>query len=81
MAALHAFLMLLPLCLFADAWRIRRRPPTGDGGARLVRWLLLNGACSFVNQYSGLSVLDAMSSPLSHAIANVMKRATVITAA
>ena len=32
-------------------------------------------------EYSGLSVLDAMSSPLSHAVANVMKRASVITAA
>ena len=48
---------------------------------RLIKWLLINGGCSYVNQYSGLSVLDAMSSPLSHALANVMKRATVITAA
>ena len=47
----------------------------------MLRWILINGGCSYVNQYSGLSVLDAMSSPLSHALANVMKRATVITAA
>ena len=47
----------------------------------MLRWIVINGGCSYVNQYSGLSVLDAMSSPLSHALANVMKRATVITAA
>ena len=48
---------------------------------RVLTWFLFNGALSYINQYSGLSVLEAMSSPLSHALANVMKRATVITAA
>lgn len=124
MAALHAFLMLLPLSAALDAWRIQRRPLSRDKTLRVLRWLLLNGGCSYVNQYSGLcarvasrattathqqalgplslcprvlgdgaprilarsrvrvaAVLDAMSSPLSHALANVMKRATVITAA
>jgi len=33
------------------------------------------------NQYAGLTVLDAMSSPLSHALANVLKRAAVISMA
>ncbi|KAL1528565.1 hypothetical protein AB1Y20_009906 [Prymnesium parvum] len=45
------------------------------------KWLAINGVVSFLNQYTGLSVLDAMHSPLSHALANVMKRAVVITAA
>jgi solute carrier family 35 protein E1 len=79
MAALHALLMLLPLSLLLDAWRITRSPLPDAEVRRVLRWLLLNGLCSFVNQYTGLSVLDAMSTPLSHAIANVMKRATVIT--
>lgn len=81
LAALHAFAMLLPLSVVLDAWRIQQRPLSHAKALRLVRWLLMNGVCSYVNQYSGLSVLDAMSSPLSHALANVMKRATVITAA
>ena len=34
-----------------------------------------------LSRYAGLSVLDAMVSPLSHALANVMKRAAVITIA
>jgi hypothetical protein len=67
----------LHACLSARAGR----PLSHAQAVRVVRWLLLNGACSAVNQYSGLSVLDAMSSPLSHALANVIKRATVITAA
>ena len=81
MAALHAFLMLVPLSILLDVWRIRRSPLNPNQSTRLIKWLLLNGAASYVNQYSGLSVLDAMSSPLSHALANVMKRATVITCA
>lgn len=79
MAALHALLMLLPLSLLLDSWRIARDPPSARESSRVLRWLVLNGLCSFINQYSGLSVLDLMSTPLSHAIANVMKRATVIT--
>jgi len=42
---------------------------------------MVNGLASFANQYTGLSVLHAMASPLSHALANVMKRAAVITMA
>ena len=79
MAALHAFAMLLPLSILFDLWRMMRQPPSGEESWRVARWLLLNGLCSYINQYSGLSVLDAMSSPLSHALANVMKRASVIT--
>jgi hypothetical protein len=53
-----------------------------DGArVRIASWLVLNGLCSFVNQYVSLSVLDAMASPLSYALAQVMKRATVITVA
>ena len=74
MAALHALLMLLPLSLLLDSWRIHRSPLSAADATRVIRWLLLNGLCSYINQYSGLSVLEAMSSPLSHAIANVMKR-------
>ena len=61
MAALHALLMLLPLSLLLDAWRITRAPLPAAAARRVLRWLLLNGLCSFVNQYTGLSVLDAMS--------------------
>ena len=81
MAALHAFAMLLPLSAALDLWRIARQPLRGEQSLRVARWLFFNGLCSYVNQYSGLSVLDAMSSPLSHAIANVMKRFTVISLA
>jgi len=38
----------------------------------------LAGLCSFVNQYAGLSVLDRLATPLSHALANVLKRAVVV---
>lgn len=77
---------LLPLFLVIDAWRLH---PMGwaagaagsDDWLRTARWLLFNAGCSFVNQYAGLSVLDALSSPLSHALANVMKRAAVISIA
>ena len=79
MAALHAFLMLLPLSAALDLWRIARQPLSGAQSLRVMRWLFFNGLFSYVNQYAGLSVLDAMSSPLSHALANVMKRASVIT--
>lgn len=81
MAALHALCMLLPLSVALDAWRIGRWPLSRAAQLRVGRWLVLNGLCSYVNQYSGLSVLDTMETPLSHALANVMKRATVITAA
>ena len=78
-AAVYAFLLLLPLFLLLEAWRI---PPLAPHErASTAYWLGLNGLASFVNQYSGLSVLDAMSTPLSHAIANVMKRAAVISVA
>jgi len=77
MAALHAFFMLLPLSLAVDVWRLT--PLAQADALRVCRWLALNGLCSFVNQYVALSVLDAMVSPLSYALANVMKRATVIT--
>jgi solute carrier family 35 protein E1 len=81
MAALQALLMLLPLSVALDARRICNLPLNHSHLRRVGLWLLLNGFCSYVNQYSGLSVLDAMSSPLSHALANVMKRFTVITIA
>ena len=73
-AAVFAFVLLLPLFFFLDA---RRLTPLDR---RTAGVLLLNCACS-LNQYTGLSVLDAMSSPLSHSLANVMKRAAVITVA
>ena len=53
----------------AEAWR------------RTAQLLLVNGLASFANQYTGLTVLHAMASPLSHALANVMKRAAVISMA
>ena len=83
MAALQAFFLLLPLALALDAWRLPALFATLERPAwlRIAKWLFLNGLCSFVNQYVALSVLDAMSSPLSYALAQVMKRATVITVA
>ena len=74
-AAVFAFVLLLPLFFFLDAWRLTPLD------RRTAGVLLLNCACSWLNQYTGLSVLDAMSSPLSHSLANVMKRAAVITVA
>ena len=62
MAALHALLMLLPLSLLLDSWRIARAPLSPSESSRVLRWLVLNGLCSFINQYSGLSVLDLMLS-------------------
>mmetsp|Transcript_28190 Transcript_28190/g.86146 ORF Transcript_28190/g.86146 Transcript_28190/m.86146 type:complete len:369 (+) Transcript_28190:44-1150(+) len=50
---------------------------TGLRSAALL-WMLVNGLCSFCNQYACLSVLDRFSTPLSHALANVMKRAFVV---
>ena len=50
MAALHAFAMLLPLSLALDAWRIRRHPLPPAHTARILRWLVLNGVCSYVNR-------------------------------
>ena len=79
MAAFQAFCLLLPICLGTEAWRIE--PLLTPRAQRVACWLLLNGGCSFVNQYVALSVLDAMASPISYSLANVMKRATVITIA
>ena len=83
MVALYAFLILVPLCALSDVWRWGQTLAAigHEARAATARRLLLNGVASFINQYSGLSVLDAMSSPLSHALANVMKRAAVITVA
>lgn len=80
MASFYAFAALLPLFLLLDAWRIPKLTNSQQTLATF-KWLLLNGSCSAANQYTGLSVLDAMTSPLSHALANVMKRACVITIA
>ena len=77
-AAVYACVLLLPLALAIESWRIEL---TNTRLRSVVGGLTLNGLCSFVNQYTGLTVLDAMSTPLSHALANVMKRAVVITAA
>jgi len=76
--AVYSLLLLLPLVLYdARQWpAIGWRRPLAA-----LHWLILNGVCSFVNQYTALSVLDAMESPLSHALANVLKRAAVITIA
>jgi len=65
--------------LLIEAWRIAPMPHLHLRA--VLKWMAANGIISFVNQYTGLSVLDCMSSPLSHALANVMKRAVVITAA
>lgn len=63
MAAVYAFMMLLPLCLLVEAWRIA---PVSRASARSTcKWLAVNGVVSFLNQYTALSVLDAMHSPLS----------------
>lgn len=81
-AAIYAFLMLLPPFVLLDAWRIFAGKLLHKGNRLDAgKWLCVNGLCSFVNQYAGLSVLDALASPLSHALANVMKRAAVISAA
>ena len=77
MAALHAFLMLLPLSLAVDVWRLT--PLAQADALRVCRWLALNGLCSFVNQYVALSVLDAMVSPLSYALANARACGTLRT--
>jgi solute carrier family 35 protein E1 len=77
--ATYSLLLLTPLFALIDLWRLQA---TGLGALfSCAHWLLLNALCTFVNQYTGLTVLDAMASPLSHAIANVMKRAVVITIA
>ena len=81
-AALQAFFLLLPLSLAVDTSAWRQLPALEPRArVRIASWLVLNGLCSFVNQYVSLSVLDAMASPLSYALAQVMKRATVITVA
>lgn len=80
LTAFCAFGLLLPLFLIVDAWRLHAMSPA-RGALHTCRWLLFNALCSFVNQYAGLSVLDTLSSPLSYALANVMKRAAVITVA
>ena len=79
LAALQACILLLPLSLAIDAWRLT--PLSHADALRVARWLALNGGCFFVNQYVSITVLDAMASPLSYSLANVMKRATVITMA
>ena len=81
-AALQAFFLLLPLSLAVDTSAWRQLPALEPRArVRIASWLVLNGLCSFVNQYVSLSVLDAMASPLSYSLAQVMKRATVITVA
>mmetsp|Transcript_29094 Transcript_29094/g.61128 ORF Transcript_29094/g.61128 Transcript_29094/m.61128 type:complete len:412 (-) Transcript_29094:286-1521(-) len=77
--ALYSLLLLLPLFLVHDAWPLYRSGWRGAGAA--AHWLLINGLVSFGNQFCTVSVLDAMESPLSHALANVMKRAAIITLA
>jgi len=78
-AAVYAFLMLVPLFAALEAWWLRT--VSAEAWRHTARWMLINGLASFANQFSGLSVLDEMSSPLSHALANVMKRAAVISMA
>ena len=63
LAAVYAFVLLLPLCLLIEAWRIKPLPHASS--IAVIKWLALNGIVSFLNQYAGLSVLDVMSSPLS----------------
>ena len=63
LAAVYAFVLLLPLCLLIEAWRFA--PLTHTSSKAVFKWLGINGIVSFLNQYVGLSVLDAMSSPLS----------------
>lgn len=53
-------------------------PPGSGSRSAAVGWTLLNGLCSCCNQFAGLSVLDRFSTPLSHALANVLKRAVVV---
>jgi len=88
--ALSGFCLLLGLSLLVEAQPIRdelRAPAALSDGAsrrgvwRPAGWVLVNGICYFVNQYTGLSVLDAMDTPLSHALANVLKRAVVVVIA
>ena len=91
LAAFYAFALLLPLFIVLDAPRIATNQHAaaaaaaaagvGESRLRTTQLLLLNATCFLVNQYAGLSVLDVMSSPLSHALANVMKRAVIITLA
>ena len=75
-AAVYAFLMLVPLFALLESWQLRT--VSAAAWRHTARWVLVNGLASFANQFTGLSVLDEMSSPLSHALANVMKRAAVI---
>ena len=41
MAALHAFLILVPFSLLLDWWRIHRHPLSRTQSIRVLRWLLL----------------------------------------
>jgi drug/metabolite transporter (DMT)-like permease len=74
--------LLLMVILFEsrDLYVCYASPATPESGSRsaAVGWTLVNGLCSFCNQYAGLSVLDRFSTPLSHALANVLKRAVVV---
>jgi len=78
-AALYALLLLLPLFALLEAWRLPS--VSSEAWRHTGHFLMVNGLASFANQYTGLSVLHAMASPLSHALANVMKRAAVISMA
>ena len=69
LAAVYAFMLLLPLCLLIEAWRIKSLSRVHTRAT--IKWLALNGVVSFLNQYTGLSVLDAMNSPLSRAAAQL----------
>lgn len=81
--AVSGFVTLLSMVLLfetRDLYACYASPASPGSGSRssAVGWTLLNGLCSFCNQYAGLSVLDRFSTPLSHALANVLKRAVVV---
>jgi hypothetical protein len=78
-ASLQAFVLLLPLSLSLDMWRLA--PLSAGTSWRVSQWLVVNVLCFFTNQFVALSLLDMMSSPLSYALATVMKRCTVISLA
>ena len=70
LAAVYAFVLLLPLCLLIEAWRFA--PLSHTSSKAVFKWLGINGIVSFLNQYMGLSVLDAMSSPLSRICLHIL---------
>lgn len=76
-AAVYTFILCLIPWVFIEYPILNKAAFT----TQTMRLLVFNCLSSFLNQYSSFTVLDMLCSPVSHAVANVMKGAAIILGA